>query len=85
MSFGIILTKMPLHSIEDQCQETHCGAAKGSRPLEGSLHADGAGDRASTRLARSRTAARRDLGIAVRNDRQVSTGLGLAAAVHEGG
>jgi hypothetical protein len=48
ISFGIVLTRMPLRSIKDQCQETHYGAAKGSRPLEGSLHADGAEDRANT-------------------------------------
>jgi hypothetical protein len=24
MSFGIVLTRMPLRNIEDQCQETHC-------------------------------------------------------------
>jgi hypothetical protein len=47
MSFGIILTRMTLRNIEDQCQETHCRATKGSRPLEGPLHVDGAGDRAS--------------------------------------
>jgi hypothetical protein len=86
MSFGIVLTRMPLHSIEDQCQETHCGAAKGSRPLEGSLHADGVRDRASAQLARS-SARRRTAtsGTAARNDRQVLACLGLAVAIREGG
>jgi hypothetical protein len=85
MSFGIVLTRMPVRSIEGQCQEAHCGAAKRSRPLEGSLHADGVGDRASARLTRSRTATRRASGTAARNNRQVSTFLGLAAIVCEGG
>jgi hypothetical protein len=85
MSFGVVFTRMPLHNIEDQCQEAHCETAKGSRPLEGSLHVDGAGDQASARLARSKTTTRRASGTAARSNRQVSTRLGLAATVREGG
>jgi hypothetical protein len=84
MSLGFFLTRMPFCSIKDKCQEAYCRAAKGPRPLEGSLCTDGAGDRANARLARSRTPADRALSIVARSDRQVSARLGLASTVHEG-
>jgi hypothetical protein len=46
MSFGIILTKILCCSIKDQYQEAYYRDPEGLRPLEGSLHADGAGDHA---------------------------------------
>jgi hypothetical protein len=85
MSFGVVLTEIPYCSIKDQCQEVHCGAAKGSRPLEGSLRTDGVGDQAGARLTGSRTAVGRASGIAAWGDRQVSARLGLASAIREGG
>jgi hypothetical protein len=39
------LTRMPFYSIKDQCQEAYCRDPEGPRPLEGSLRADGVGDR----------------------------------------
>jgi hypothetical protein len=85
MSFGVVLTKIPCCSLKDQCQETYCRDPEGPRPLEGSLRADGVGDQAGARLARSGTTTNRTASPATRSNRQMSARLGLASAVREGG
>jgi hypothetical protein len=52
----LFLTRIPLYSIKEKCQEAYWRAAEGPRPLEGPLRTDSAGDRAGARPARTGTA-----------------------------